>query len=111
MTELSNWERQELIKQLAGEERRRARAAWRVLEPAPELWEPLARDGDDAPHVRRILLDSAEQLTDAVLMACLPAVTGDRLRDDDDLMAGVRLTLASDLVRRWPRLRRSPGTT
>ncbi|SEB47966.1 hypothetical protein SAMN04489727_2074 [Amycolatopsis tolypomycina] len=105
VTELSNWERQELLNQLAAEERRRARAAWRILEPAPELWEPLARNGDDAPQVRRILLDSAEQLKDAVLMACLPTVTGDNLRDGDDLMAGVRLTLAADLVRRWPRLR------
>ncbi|MFD8495916.1 hypothetical protein [Amycolatopsis sp. NPDC059657] len=105
LTEMSEWERQQAMEQLAQEARRRAGTAWQLLEPAPELWKQLARDGNDAQHIRRILLDHAEQLTDDVLSACLPEVTRDDLRDGDDLFAGVRLSHAADRVRRWPRLR------
>lgn len=105
LTEMSEWERRNAMEQLAQERNRRVRKAWQLLEPAPELWEQFARDGNDARHVRRVLLDHAEQLTDDVLLACLPEVTNDDLRDGDDLFAGVRLSQAAARVRRWPRLR------
>jgi hypothetical protein len=104
LTEMSEWERREAMERLSHEEDRRQRIAWHLLEPAPELWEELAREGKHAMHVRRILLERPEKLADKVLLACLPAVTNDNLRDGDDLFAGIRLTEAADCVRRRPRL-------
>jgi len=93
LTEMSEWEQRQAMDKLAQEARRRAGKAWQLLESAAELWEQLARDGNDARHVRRILLD--QEGTDDVLAACLPEVTNDDLRDGDDLFAGVRLSQPS----------------
>ena len=79
---------------------------WRLMAPAPELWLRLANDEKHATVVREVLLDKAESLPDDVLLACLPLLTADDLRDrDDEISTIVRLDLAADVVRRWPRLR------
>lgn len=84
---------------------------WRLMAPAPELWLRLANDEKHATVVREVLLDKAESLPDDVLLACLPLVTWDDLRNPgDEISTIVRLDLAAAVVRRWPRIRElAPG--
>ncbi|MCK2239252.1 MULTISPECIES: hypothetical protein [unclassified Crossiella] len=101
---LSDWERREALQRLQLERDKRAGVAWRLLEPVPELWERLASASKQAMLIRRILLDRPAELTDDVLLACLPEVTYEQL-GHDEFTAGIRLHQAAEMVRRWPRLR------
>lgn len=103
---MSEWDRKEALERLRVEEEARESRAWRLLEPAPDLWTDLTRDSEHGIRVQRILLERAGALPDEALLACLPEITGDHLRDSkSELFAGIRLHIAGERVRRWPRLR------
>lgn len=110
LSEMSDWEQDEALRQREAENDARRGRTWRLLEPSPAMWIQLACEGKHAAQVRSILLEYAQTLADEVLLACAPEVTGERLRmGDDELLAasfaGVRLERTADHVRRWPRLR------
>lgn len=104
LSSLTEWEQRELLDRLHEERTARARIAWSLLEQRQELWAELAQHGAHAMQVRRILLEYPDELADDVLLACLPEVLSEQLRDKE-YMAGIRLQSAAGHVRRWPRLR------
>ncbi|WHT22620.1 hypothetical protein N8J89_16610 [Crossiella sp. CA-258035] len=104
LTGMSDWQQREALRRLQLERDKRASVAWQLLEPVPQLWERLAGTGENAMLIRRILLDRPEELTDEVLLACLPEVTYEQL-GHDEFIAGIRLHQAAAMTRRWPRLR------
>lgn len=106
LTGMSEWDRDKALERLRAQRQARDELAWRLLEPAPNLWLDLVRDGEDAVLVRRILLGRAAALPDEVLLACLPEITSDALRERDaETFAGIRLCSAARHAKRWPRLR------
>jgi hypothetical protein len=104
---MTDWEQREALERLDQERAERAQIAWSLLEGHPQLWAALARDGEHATPIRWILLEHPDELTDEVLLACIPEVISERLRDVTyaKYVHGVRLRGAAEHVRRWPRLR------
>ncbi|MBB5957109.1 hypothetical protein FHS29_003702 [Saccharothrix tamanrassetensis] len=102
---LTEIEQHETIKRLGRERSARNDVAWSLMEGHPDLWVDLARDGGQATRIRRILLTRPEELTDEVLLACLPEVLTEELRGEE-FAAGERLRTAARHAARWPRLRR-----
>jgi hypothetical protein len=101
---MPEWERREAMERLDQERTERAEVAWSLLERQPQLWVSLARNGEHAMQIRRILLKYPDELTDDVLLACIPEVVSEQLRDAEYLH-GARLCGAAEYVQRWPRLR------
>lgn len=101
---MSERERSKALERLGEEETARAQVAWSLLEAHPQQWVSLARGGEHALQIRRILLEYPDELTDEVLLACIPEVISEQLRDVEYLH-GARLCGAAEYVRRWPRLR------
>lgn len=104
LASMTDWQQARAMEQLAQEQEKRERIAWRLLEPVPQQWNSLAETGKHAPQVREVLLKYPTALSDEVLQACLPAITADGLRHDEYL-AGARIQWAAGHLRRWPRLR------
>lgn len=105
LSSLSEWEKQRYLERLSQERTARASAAWSLLECHPDLWVALARDNEHSMQIRRILLEHPDELSDEVLLACLPEVLSVQLRGETYL-TGARLDQALVYVRRWPQLRR-----
>ncbi len=101
---MSEWERREVLERLDQERTERAETAWSLLEQHPQLWASSARDGAHAMLIRRILLKYPHELTDEALLACIPEVISEKLRDAEYLQ-GERLCVAARHLRRWARLR------
>ncbi|WP_261553773.1 hypothetical protein [Frankia tisae] len=107
---MSDREQREVMERRGAEEKAENQRLWALLEPAPQLWATLARDGEHQKTVRRVLLRFPAELSDDVLLACLPSVTSDALRpaapEERDYWDGqIRLSIAARHVRRQPRLR------
>ncbi|MFJ8963644.1 hypothetical protein ACIRG5_30070 [Lentzea sp. NPDC102401] len=104
LSSLSEWEKQRFFERLDQERAARASTAWSLLERHPELWVTLARDNERSMQIRRILLGGPDELSDEVLLACLPEVLSVQLRGKSYLTRA-RLHQAALYVRRWPQLR------
>jgi hypothetical protein len=104
---MTQWERKRAREELRAAIDLRDSRVWQLLEPEPQLWLDLAQDHEHGHTVQRVLLRHAGELPDAVLVACLPEITGEELRmpDPDDLLAGIRLVHTAGWVKRRPRIR------
>jgi hypothetical protein len=104
---MNKYERHDAFERIKKEREILERRLWELLEPAPHLWTRLVQDSRHATFLRLILLESPLDLTDDLVIACLPAVSFDASQTmrRNRLSAGVRLSSAAFYVRRRPRLR------
>jgi hypothetical protein len=108
IADMTDRERDKYLEQLQAETERRERAAWGLLAPVPHLWADLAREGSHADAIRSVLLEYPDEITDDVLLACLPRVTLEHRRPSQgkgELDGEVRMAIAARYARRRPRLR------
>ncbi|MEU5695057.1 hypothetical protein [Actinosynnema sp. NPDC020468] len=103
---MNRWQRDRALDQATAAEGVRRERLWHLVKPDPERWVRHAEDPDHGADLRQVLLDHADGLPDAVLLACLPTVTSEALRrKPNELLTGVRLRQTAEWVRRHPRIR------